>query len=629
MKYDTILLAGDRHASKNVFGMNKSLMEMNGIPLFIYILSALQDIEEVDTIYIVGPKSKIDELIEKYSNKLTMTKNLIVAEQRANLYENIWHTFLLTIDGYRNGDEQRNPVLLDKAVLVLPADMPLVTSFEIEEFLSKSDMVNYDYCIGMTSEDILKNYYPSDKRPGLKLAYLHLRENKYRISNLHLVKPFRVENRGYIEKMYEYRYQKDVRNIIGLTIELIKKHAGFKSLFLYSMVQMSLFLSHIHLESLSYFFRWFVPVKLAERIISDVLKTRLKMVETSFGGAALDVDSERDFNVIKVMHGEWMDYQKNRSQESGAPIQWMGRRSQESEVRSQKSEARGKKLFLFCLLSTVYCLLSADYAYAWGAGLHIKEGIFILNNLKLILPHIADVLRAFPHDYLYGCISADIFIGKGHRRRDDHCHNWSIGQRMLKLADREEIIAFSYGYLSHLAADVIAHNFYIPNQLYLTSSTRRFGHIYWEFRSDEYIEKRYWRIAKGVINRHNSHNDEFMQEIIKKKIISFNTKKQIYSQTINVNDIALWQKAVAMVSKNSRWDVEKKYIEYLNRLSVNMIINLLNNPGSSICFQYDPVGTDNLLASKRRRRIDIVLNGRYPIKKVFNIPQDILRLSFI
>src|SRR3990167_3783382 len=274
---------------------------------------------------------------------------------------------------------------------------------------------------------------------------------------------------------------------------------------------------------------------------------------------------------------------------------------------SEKSSKFMNIKFLLVTFSALSSLLFfADDTYAWGAGLHIKEGVFMLDNLKLILPHIASVLKAFPYDYLYGCIGADIFIGKGHRRRDNHCHNWSIGQRMLKLANSKETLAFSYGYLSHLAADVIAHNFYIPNQLYLTSSTKRFGHIYWEFRSDEYME-----------------------DIIKRKLIPFRTKKQIYSHSINVNDIALWQKAVAMVSRSSRWDVKKKDIDFLNRVSINMIISLLKNPNSSLCFNYDPVGTDNLLSSKRKRRINIVLNGRYPVEKIFKIPEEVLNLSFI
>ncbi|MBI5748683.1 MAG: nucleotidyltransferase family protein [Nitrospinae bacterium] len=311
MKYDTILLAGDRKASKSVFGMNKSLIELDGIPLFMYVLSALQDVDYIGNIYVVGPKSKIEELLKKHSDKIILKKNIIAVEQKANLYENIWHTFLYSIDGYSAGDEYKNLSLMDKAVFVVAGDMPLATSFEIGEFLSKSDTANYDYCIGMTPEAVLRYYYPSNKKPGIKLAYLNLKESKYRISNLHLVKPFKIANREYIEKVYEYRYQKDIRNIAKLTLEIIRRHAGFKSLLFYIFVQMSLFLSHIHLEFLSRFFRQFVSIKIAEGIVSDVLKTRLKLIETSFGGAALDVDNERDFNTIKGMYKEWMEYQKN------------------------------------------------------------------------------------------------------------------------------------------------------------------------------------------------------------------------------------------------------------------------------------------------------------------------------
>lgn len=304
-----------------MFGMNKSLIELNGIPLFMHVLSALQDIDEVGSIYIVGPKLKIEELLKKHSTPLLFPplekggeggykKNIVVVEQKSNLYENVWYTFLSTIKNYKDGDELNVPALMDKPVIVAAGDMPLITSLEIKEFLSKCDMENYDYCLGMIPEHILKNYYPSNEKPGIKLAYLHLRETRYRISNLHLIKPFRILNREYIEKMYEYRYQKDIRNVALLTIELIRKHAGFKTLLFYGMAEMAIFMSKIHLDIPGSFFKWFVPLRSAERVVSNVLKTRLRLVETSFGGAALDVDNENDFDTIKIMYKEWMEYQK-------------------------------------------------------------------------------------------------------------------------------------------------------------------------------------------------------------------------------------------------------------------------------------------------------------------------------
>ncbi len=287
------------------------------------------------------------------------------------------------------------------------------------------------------------------------------------------------------------------------------------------------------------------------------------------------------------------------------------------------------KLF-YTLSVTLACVLFVpDYAGAWGVGIHITQGTYILKNLHLITLSIATILKAFPYDYLYGCISADIFIGKGVKKKLNHCHNWSLGKKMILNADTDEKIAFAYGYLSHLAADIISHNFYVPNQFYLTSSTKGFGHIYWESRSDEFIDVKLWKTAKTVIERHNVHNDEFLQEMVKGEIVPFKMKKKVFSHSVKLNDLVLWRKAVALVSKKSRWDVDKVYIEQLNRHSLNLIIDFLKKGDKSICFKFDPIGSEKLASAKKKRREDRKGSGTNPKRALFRIPQNIKKLSYV
>jgi hypothetical protein len=257
------------------------------------------------------------------------------------------------------------------------------------------------------------------------------------------------------------------------------------------------------------------------------------------------------------------------------------------------------------------------------------QGSYILKHLNLISPNIAAILKAFPNDYLYGCISADIFIGKGVKKRLDHCHNWSMAKNMLSKTDSDDTTAFVYGYLSHLAADIISHNFYVPNQFYLTSSTKRFGHIYWESRSDEFINKKYWKTAQTVIEKRNHHNDAFLQEMVKRKLVSFKMKKIFFFHSVKLSDLAIWQKAVAMVSKKSRWDVEKTYIEELNRHSLNLIIDFLKHGEKSICLNFDPVGSEKLLWAKKKRREDKKGLGTKPKRALLRIPAKIKKLSYV
>lgn len=287
------------------------------------------------------------------------------------------------------------------------------------------------------------------------------------------------------------------------------------------------------------------------------------------------------------------------------------------------------KIFLTICLAVACVLMTPDQAFAWGVGLHITHGIYILEHLSLIAPDVAQVLKAFPHDYLYGCISADIFIGKGIKKRLDHCHNWLIGQKMLSMADTDYTNAFVYGYLSHLAADIISHNFYVPNQLYITSSTKRFGHLYWEFRADEFVNKKIWKTAKMVIERHNLHNDDFLQEVVKKTVVPFKMKKKLFAHSIKLNDLTLWQKTVMLVSKKSRWEVKKNYIEEMNRNSLNLIINQLEKGEKALCLKYDPVGSDMLNSAKKKRRAARTRKGINPDDILFQIPSEIKNLTYV
>jgi hypothetical protein len=257
-------------------------------------------------------------------------------------------------------------------------------------------------------------------------------------------------------------------------------------------------------------------------------------------------------------------------------------------------------------------------------GIHIAQGAFILEHLPLLLTPVRDLLQTYPVDFLYGCISADIFIGKGSRRRDDHCHNWSIGEKMLSLAQTPFEQAFTYGYLSHLAADTVAHNFYIPNQLYMTSTTRKFGHLYWEYRSDSFTEKKYWKLARDVINSHDPRSDIFIRETVPSRILSFRTKKRIYSTTIRVYDLEKWHQTVNLISQNSRWEVTKEYITFLKKLSFYLTIDFLTNSETALCLEYDPVGSENIRAAKKRRRLVKKLNGKRPNEIGFELPSDLV-----
>ncbi|MBI3803348.1 MAG: zinc dependent phospholipase C family protein [Nitrospirae bacterium] len=274
-------------------------------------------------------------------------------------------------------------------------------------------------------------------------------------------------------------------------------------------------------------------------------------------------------------------------------------------------------------LLTVLFLLYSKEAYAWGVGMHMMHGSTLLQNLQWLTGSLAQLLRAYPRDFLYGCVSADIFIGKGSKYHADHCHNWSVARRLLQQASEPKLQAFACGYIAHLAADIIAHNIYVPNQLYLTSSTTRWGHIYWELRADEYADKRYWRQVLNIMEGPNDLSDRFVQEVVKKDLISFEMKKKLFTQVVKLYELGKRQQAVSLVSRNSRWDVQQEYVEILNQKCLGLVVNVLNHPEDSICYRYDPIGSQRLSEAKKLRQFSKRIHGKEPTELIFDTPLEI------
>ncbi len=147
------------------------------------------------------------------------------------------------------------------------------------------------------------------------------------------------------------------------------------------------------------------------------------------------------------------------------------------------------------VLAVLALVLFPGVAHAWTPGTHIFLGESVLANLHQLPAAVTDLLRAFPYDFLYGNIAADTSIAKKYAPVGRHCHAWHVGQEIFDLAPTDPLRAFGLGYLSHLAADAVAHNFFVPRQLVLTSSTAALGHSYWESRFETHLGDAYAREA--------------------------------------------------------------------------------------------------------------------------------------
>src|SRR6266700_2224682 len=73
-------------------------------------------------------------------------------------------------------------------------------------------------------------------------------------------------------------------------------------------------------------------------------------------------------------------------------------------------------------------------AHAWTPGTHVYLGESVLANLHQLAGAVADLLRAYPYDFLYGNIAADTSMAKKYAPVGRHCHAWHVGQEIFDLA---------------------------------------------------------------------------------------------------------------------------------------------------------------------------------------------------
>jgi hypothetical protein len=139
------------------------------------------------------------------------------------------------------------------------------------------------------------------------MAYLHMKEKRYRINNLHLVKPVQIKNRHLIQTMYQYRYQRNLINVFLFTLKLIGKDKRNRWRY-YIGLSLGLMASWLKIPFLIRFCRSLVPKKGLEQVISSIMQTRFVSLATPFPGATLDIDNARDFETIKQRFTEWQNY---------------------------------------------------------------------------------------------------------------------------------------------------------------------------------------------------------------------------------------------------------------------------------------------------------------------------------
>ena len=240
-------------------------------------------------------------------------------------------------------------------------------------------------------------------------------------------------------------------------------------------------------------------------------------------------------------------------------------------------------------------------AHAWGIGVHLQIGSQILDQAALLPAGLQSILTSHPFDFLYGCISADITLGKKYTHHLRNCHSWRMGKKILDAADSDRQRACAYGYMAHLAADTIAHSYFVPFKMIRTFNTVMLKHTYWELRVEACVDEKTWLLARQIAQKDFNVNDTMMRQVLSNTLFSFGTNKRIFNSLLLLNRLQQWQKTIRSLSTNSKWTLpEENLHEYLT-LAHEAVFSVLSDPESPY-LQADPTGARSLNAARVLRK---------------------------
>ncbi len=257
---------------------------------------------------------------------------------------------------------------------------------------------------------------------------------------------------------------------------------------------------------------------------------------------------------------------------------------------------------LVILSLTILLAILPTEALAWGVGVHLQLGSSVLNNLQALPLALRALLEAHPQDFLYGCISADITLGKKFTHYLNHCHSWRMGKKILDAARDDHQRACAYGYLAHLAADTVAHGFYVPVKTIRTFNTLLLKHTYWEMRFETGVDPQIWPLARTIARKDFQGNDALMRSVLSDTIFSFGTNKRLFNSILLLSRLQQYQKMLRSLTRVSKYTLDPRdwadYVALAGEATTSLLVGMEESP----FWRADPTGERALHAAKLIRR---------------------------
>ncbi|HUK66738.1 MAG TPA: zinc dependent phospholipase C family protein [Anaeromyxobacteraceae bacterium] len=250
-------------------------------------------------------------------------------------------------------------------------------------------------------------------------------------------------------------------------------------------------------------------------------------------------------------------------------------------------------------------------AHAWAPLAHLSFSARALLELGTVPAPTRSLLSEYANEFLYGSLAADIVVGKNLTRFRYHCHNWRVGFNVHRAARPGGERAFALGFLAHLAADTVAHNYFVPYQTVLSFQRLNTRHAYWELRYDQRMDRTLSRVARVVSGRTYRGHDELLRRTLEKaSVLPFFLSRGLFGSVLaSAREPRFQALSRALLARPRKLPLEDDLVEETGALAVRAILGLLREGERCEAARADATGMRNLRMALKLRK---ALKARRP-----------------
>ncbi|RME38958.1 MAG: hypothetical protein D6788_06380, partial [Planctomycetota bacterium] len=204
--------------------------------------------------------------------------------------------------------------------------------------------------------------------------------------------------------------------------------------------------------------------------------------------------------------------------------------------------------------------------------------------------------------YLFGNIAADIVFAKRLSRIKQCCHHWSTAFSLLQRAESDRDRAFAYGYLSHLAADTVAHGKYVPRQLVLTHMPVNVGHFFWELRADAMEPASRRRLLEHILEHGDETHHAQLARQLRGTLLPYDVNRALFHSVQSLTVRKTFTRGLGLWHECSRWYLSPELLAGYRSECLDRIASILRDGVKSPLMREDPNGTSALMQVAVHRR---------------------------